>query len=200
METPSVVMPVLSYLFHRLEQRFNGNPTALILDEAWLFLDHPAFAAKIREWLKVLRKANVMVVFATQSLADVDQSPIAATIKEACFTKIYLPNGSALNQESAHFYERFGLNKKQIEILAFATPKRDYYYTSPLGNRLFELSLDEIAISYCAGTTKERQLEVRKLLSSTNSVFDFNLAFLSARGLTWAEEALKSLGQRSKAA
>ena len=65
------VAPVLTYLFHRLEERFDGRPTLLILDEAWLFLDNPLFAARIREWLKVLRKKNVAVVFATQSLADI---------------------------------------------------------------------------------------------------------------------------------
>ncbi|GAB7552255.1 hypothetical protein NRB_17570 [Novosphingobium sp. 11B] len=35
----------------------------LVLDEAWIFLDHPPLAARIREWLKVLRKKNVAVVF-----------------------------------------------------------------------------------------------------------------------------------------
>ena len=60
-----VVAPVLTYLFHRLEERFDGRPTLLILDEAWIFLDHPLFAARIREWLKVLRKKNVAVLFAT---------------------------------------------------------------------------------------------------------------------------------------
>src|SRR3546814_2424815 len=54
-----VVAPVLTYLFHRLEERFAGRPTLLILDEAWIFLDHPLFAARIREWLKTLRKKNV---------------------------------------------------------------------------------------------------------------------------------------------
>ena len=48
-------------------RRSMGAPTLLILDEAWIFLDHPLFAARIREWLKVLRKKNVAVVFATQS-------------------------------------------------------------------------------------------------------------------------------------
>lgn len=138
METPGAVMPVLSYLFHRLEERFCGSPTMLVLDEAWLFLDHPAFAAKIREWLKTLRKKNVSVFFATQSLADVDRSSIATTIREACFTKIYLPNSTALQEDATAFYRRFGLNQRQIEILAHALPKRDYYYTSPLGNRLFD--------------------------------------------------------------
>src|SRR3546814_6721608 len=71
MNTAGVVLPVLTFLFHRLEERFNGRPTLLILDEAWVFLDNPLFAARIREWLKVLRKKNVSVVFATQSLADI---------------------------------------------------------------------------------------------------------------------------------
>ncbi len=200
METPSVIVPVLSYLFHKLEQRFDGRPTMLVLDEAWLFLDNPMFSAKIREWLKVLRKANVMVVFATQSLADVDQSPIAATIKEACFTKIYLPNPTALNEDSARFYKRFGLNERQIEILGLATPKRDYYYTSPLGNRLFELGLGEIARCYCAGTGKEAQSTVKRLLRESGSTAAFNLALMEENGLIGVQETLNALLEKRKAA
>jgi type IV secretion system protein VirB4 len=78
------VLPVLTYLFHRLEERFDGRPTLLVLDEAWVFLDNPVFAARIREWLKVLRKKNVAVVFATQSLADIAGSSIAPAIIESC--------------------------------------------------------------------------------------------------------------------
>src|SRR6185312_15505834 len=48
----SAVLPVLTYLFHRLEARFDGKPTMLVLDEAWVYLDNPMFAARIREWLK----------------------------------------------------------------------------------------------------------------------------------------------------
>jgi type IV secretion system protein VirB4 len=87
-----VIAPVLTYLFHRLEARFTGRPTLLILDEAWVFLDHPLFAARIREWLKVLRKKNVSVIFATQSLADIAQSTIAPAIIESCPQRILLPN------------------------------------------------------------------------------------------------------------
>src|SRR5690606_20798795 len=77
------VAPVLTYLFHRLEARFDGRPTLLVLDEAWVFLDDPLFAGRIREWLKVLRKKNVAVVFATQSLADVAESAIAPAVIES---------------------------------------------------------------------------------------------------------------------
>ena len=76
MAQSGVVAPVLTYLFHRLEERFDGRPTLLILDEAWIFLDHPLFAARIREWLKTLRKKNVAVLFATQSLAEIGRAHV----------------------------------------------------------------------------------------------------------------------------
>lgn len=200
METPGAVMPVLSYLFHRLEERFLGAPTMLVLDEAWLFLDHPAFAAKIREWLKTLRKKNVSVLFATQSLSDVDKSSIASTIREACFTKIYLPNSTALQEDATAFYKRFGLNARQIEILAHSLPKRDYYYTSPLGNRLFDLALDEIALAYCSGSSKERQSLLTELLAKSSSTDDFNLRFLEQLGLHEARKSYLNLQSMQEAA
>ena len=42
MQHKALVAPVLTYLFHRLEARFDGRPTLLILDEAWTFLDDAA--------------------------------------------------------------------------------------------------------------------------------------------------------------
>src|SRR5690606_29893376 len=84
MAAPAAVAPVVTYLFHRLEARFDGRPTLIILDEAWLFLDSPLFAARIREWLKTLRKKNVAVVFATQSLADIANASIAPAVVESC--------------------------------------------------------------------------------------------------------------------
>ena len=200
METPSVVMPVLSYLFHRLEQRFTGRPTLLVLDEAWLFLDNAVFSAKIREWLKVLRKANVTVVFATQSLSDIAQSKIAPSLKEACFTKIYLPNATALTEESREIYERFGLNRRQIEIVAHATPKCEYYYTSPSGNRLFELGLGEVALSYCSATSKKAQTKAMALLSQTSSLTEFNHQLLLQNNVSKAAALLNKITEHRRIA
>ena len=128
------MLPVLTHLFHRLESRFANpsptgqgtRPTLLVLDEAWVFLDDPLFAAKIREWLKTLRKKNVAVVFATQSLADIEGSTIASALIESCPTRIFLPNDRAQEPQARAVYQRFGLNDRQIEILAVATPKCDY--------------------------------------------------------------------------
>lgn len=156
-EKKSACKAALSYLFHRLARRFDGRPTLLILDEAWLFLENSSFAQKIKQWLKELRKANVYVIFATQSLADAMQSPIAMALKESCPTKIFLPNASAHDETSAEFYRGMCLNERQIEIISQAAPKREYYLSSPQGNRLFDLALGPVAMALCASSSSYDQ-------------------------------------------
>lgn len=184
-----VVLPVLTYLFHRLEQRFDGRPTLLILDEAWVYLDNPLFAARIREWLKTLRKKNVAVVFATQSLADIADSTIAPAIIESCPQRIFLPNTSAIEPQARAAYSRFGLNERQIELIARATPKRHYYLQSQRGNRLFELGLGPVALALCGASDPASQRLIDTLLAEHDPEH-FAAEFLKARGLDWAAELL----------
>ena len=165
MQHKALVAPVLTYLFHRLEARFDGRPTLLILDEAWIFLDDALFAARIREWLKTLRKKNVAVVFATQSLADIERSTIAPALIESCPTRIFLPNDRALEPQAHAVYERFGLNARQIEILSIAAPKRDYYAQTARGNRLFELGLGPVALALCGASSPDDQRLIDRCLA-----------------------------------
>ena len=137
MQIPRAIGHVLKYLFYKLESKFSGVPTLLILDEAWIYLDDERFSKKIREWLKTLRKKNVSVIFATQSIADVVASKISASVLESCPVKVYLPNFQAMDFEVGKYYEALGLNKKEIEIISEMSPKQDYYYTSPEGRRVF---------------------------------------------------------------
>jgi type IV secretion system protein VirB4 len=185
MGRPGVVAPVLSYLFHRLEEKFDGSPTLLLLDEAWLFLDNPLFAARVREWLKVLRKKKVAVIFATQSLADIMASSIAPAIIESCPQRIFLPNDRAVEPQARDAYERFGLNERQIELIARATPKRDYYLQSRRGNRLFDLALGPIALAICGASDPASQRQIDRLFEERGEE-DFLARFLDARGLDWA--------------
>jgi type IV secretion system protein VirB4 len=194
MGRPAAVAPVLNYLFHRLEQRFDGAPTLLLLDEAWLFLDNPLFAARIREWLKVLRKKNVAVLFATQSLADVSASSIAPAIIESCPQRIFLPNDRAIEPQSREAYQGFGLNDRQVELIARATPKRDYYLQSRRGNRLFDLALGRIALGLCGASDPASQRTVDRLLADGGSD-DFLRRFLEARGLEWAAALIDQFPQ-----
>jgi type IV secretion system protein VirB4 len=189
MQHKALIAPVLTYLFHRLEARFDGRPTLLILDEAWTFLDDALFAARIREWLKTLRKKNVAVVFATQSLADIERSSIAPALIESCPTRIFLPNDRALEPQARGVYERFGLNARQVEILSLAAPKRDYYAQTARGNRLFELGLGPIALALCGSSSPDDQRLIDRCVGEGPRV-DFAARWLAAKGLGWTSQLL----------
>lgn len=183
---------VLAYLFHRLEQRMDGRPTLLLIDEGWLALDDGGFADQLREWLKTLRKKNASVVFATQSLSDIDGSPIAPAIVESCPTRLFLPNERAIEPQITAVYRRFGLNDRQIEIIARAIPKRDYYCQSRRGNRLFELGLGPIALALCATSSKSDQAAIDRIIAEAGRDH-FLEAWLAERGLSWAADLIPDL-------
>ena len=189
MHSKALVAPVLTYLFHKLEARFDGKPTFLILDEAWVFLDDPMFADRIREWLKVLRKKNVSVIFATQSLADIAGSPIAPAIIESCLSRIFLPNNRAMEPQQREAYDRFGLNKRQVQIIASATPKRDYYFQSHGGNRLFDLQLGPVALALCAAGSEKDQTQIDRVLE-LGGFDNFAANWLVFKGLEWAADLM----------
>jgi type IV secretion system protein VirB4 len=157
------LVPVLLYLFRRIEKRLTGMPSLIILDEAWLMLGHPVFREKIREWLKVLRKANCAVVLATQSISDAERSGIIDVLKESCPTKICLPNGAAREPGTREFYERIGFNERQIEIVAGALPKREYYVASPAGRRLFDMALGPVALAFAGASGKDDLAKIETL-------------------------------------
>ncbi|MBB3871232.1 conjugal transfer protein TrbE [Brevundimonas mediterranea] len=183
---------VLTYLFHRIEGRLDGRPTLLIIDEGWLVLDDPAFAQQLREWLKTLRKKNASVVFATQSLSDIDNSSIAPAIVESCPTRIFLPNERSIEPQITAIYRRFGLNDRQIEIIARATPQRDYYCQSRRGNRLFELGLGHIALAFCAASSKRHHLAIDRVLGAVGRD-NFVEAWLAECSLGWAADLVPDL-------
>jgi len=183
---------VLSYLFHRIGDRLDGRPTLLIIDEGWLALDDDAFAEQLREWLKTLRKKNASVIFATQSLSDIDGSTIAPAIIESCPTRLLLPNERAIEPQIMAIYRRFGLNDRQIEILARATPKRDYYCQSRRGNRLFELGLSDVGLALCAASSKSDQALIAEICAE-HGRDGFRAAWLKAHGLDWAADLIPDL-------
>jgi type IV secretion/conjugal transfer VirB4 family ATPase len=183
---------VLAYLFHRIEDRLDGRPTLIIIDEGWLALDDEGFAGQLREWLKTLRKKNASVIFATQSLSDIDGSAIAPAIIESCPTRILLPNERAIEPQITAIYRRFGLNDRQIEILARAMPRRDYYCQSRRGNRLFELGLSDVAHALCAASSKTDQAAIAVAVAE-HGRSGFLDAWLRHRGVDWAADLIPNL-------
>lgn len=152
------VAPALDYLFQQCDKKFTGRPTLLVLDEAWIFFKNEIFASKIVEWLKVLRKKNVFVVFATQEIDDAIKSPIASTIVSQCVSKIFLADEEALTQMNREAYRKFGLEQSEIKLLSQMVKKRDYFYKSSMGTRLFQLGLDELQLGILTCSNDEHKL------------------------------------------
>ena len=147
-------------------------------------LTHGLFAEKLEEWLRVLRKANAAVVFVTQSLAEVFRSPRRDLLLESCPTRLFLPNPGARNDQTGELYQRIGLSRREIEIIAGAIPKRHYYYASPLGRRLIDLGLGPIALSFVGASGREELQHARALMDSHGR--DWPAEWLASRGLSEA--------------
>jgi len=156
-------LPVLLYLFRRIEMMLQGQPAWIFLDEAWIMLGHPAFGEKIREWFKVNRKKNCAIFMATQSLSDALNSSILDVIIESTATKIYLPNINARNEDFTALYSRMGLNSRQIEIISSAIPKNDYYLVSEKGCRLFSFAIGPLAMSFVGVSDRESVNHIMQL-------------------------------------
>lgn len=163
MNVKSAVTPLLSYLFHKVEGQLTGKPSLIVLDECWLFFDNEQFAEKIREWLKVLRKKNTGVIFATQELGDIMNSKLFTTILDACKTKIFLPNENAEAENYSPIYQKFGLNSTEISLIGNSTPKKEYYYKSTKGSRVFELVLGENTLKLVGANDPEVQKKAKEI-------------------------------------
>lgn len=180
------VVAVLLYLFRRIEKRLDGSPTLVPLDEAWVYLRHPLFRERVREWLKTLRKFNGVVLLSTQNLSDIFNSPIRDVVLESCPTKVLLPNAEAANPASREFYESIGMNDREVDIIQKSIPKRHYYVVSPAGRRLISLGLGGVGLSFVGiSSREERQLAEQSMEEFGN---DWAAEWLRMRGLVdWAE-------------
>jgi hypothetical protein len=116
---------------------------------------------------------------------------IAPAIIESCASRIFLPNPQATEPQIRTIYEGFGLNSRQIEIVATAQPKRDYYYQSRLGNRLFDLDLGPATLAFAGASTPQDQRDIDRVLLDAG-VPGFAGAWLRHRGLDWAADLLPS--------
>ena len=186
-----VLVPVLLCLFRRIERRLAaGRPTLIVIEEAWAALMRSLFAERIRRWLLTLRKENAAVVLVAHSPAQLGALEQKELIIESCPTRIFLPNPDATSPETARLYEGLGLGAAEVALLAQAQQKRDYYYASPSGRRLFSLGLGPVALSFLGGvpgrSMQETKQEVDRLIAAHGAAWPG--AWLHQRGLSaWAE-------------
>jgi type IV secretion system protein VirB4 len=123
LKDPVSLSPVLLYIFHKINLSLDGYPTMIVLDEAWALIDNPVFAPKIKDWLKVLRKLNTFVIFATQSVEDAAKSQISDTLIQQTATQIFLPNLKATEV----YRTAFMLSQREYLLIKTTDPGSRYF-------------------------------------------------------------------------
>ena len=114
LDDPAVRTPAMMYLFHRVEERLDGSPAIIVVDEGWKALDDEVFVRRIKDWEKTIRKRNGIVGFATQSAQDALESRIASAIVEQAATQIFMVNAKARAED---YVQGFGLTPHEFDLI-----------------------------------------------------------------------------------
>ncbi|MBC7768933.1 MAG: VirB4 family type IV secretion/conjugal transfer ATPase [Phycisphaerales bacterium] len=114
LDDPALRTPAMMYLFHRVEQRLDGEPTIIVVDEGWKALDDDVFVQRIKDWEKTLRKRNGIVGFCTQSAQDALSSRISSAIIEQAATQIFMVNPKA---QEGEYCGGFGLTRHEFDLI-----------------------------------------------------------------------------------
>ena len=114
LDNPALRTPAMMYLFHRVDERLDGSPSMIVIDEGWKALDDDVFVHRLKDWMKTVRKRNGVVGFATQSASDAIESKIAATIIEQSATQLFMSNPKA---QASDYCGGFGLTAHELDLV-----------------------------------------------------------------------------------
>ena len=186
LENPRLRTPTMMYLFHRIEERLDGQPTMILIDEGWKALDDEVFAARIRDWLKTLRKRNALVGFATQSARDALDSRIATALVEQTATMVFMPNSRARPED---YCDGFGLTSHEFALIrSLPAHSRCFLVRQPDASVVVRLDLSGApeVLTILSG----RESAVRRLDVLRETVGDAPAAWFPAlTGRDWPDSA-----------
>lgn len=159
LDSPRLRTPAMMYLFHRVDERLDGTPAMILIDEGWKALNDPVFASRIRDWLKTLRKRNAIVGFATQSAHDALESQISAALIEQTATMIFTPNPKAREED---YCGGFNLSRHELELIR-ALPAHSRCFLVRHANHSIVARLDLSGMPELLTILSGREASVRKL-------------------------------------
>lgn len=168
------LIPAIRYLFHMIERNANGSPILIILAQAWSVLKNKIFQSIVDEWLRKIGRQNVAIVLASTQLSDILNSEIFDVLIDNCKTNFLLPNPEAQKPNIAKIYEQYGLNEKQISLIANGIPQKEYYYMSSLGDRMFNLALGDVAVTFISHSSIEDIAKARELKNAYGDRFAYH--------------------------
>jgi type IV secretion system protein VirB4 len=159
LDDPAVRTPAMMYLFHRVEERLDGTPTIIVVDEGWKALDDDVFVARIKDWEKTIRKRGGIVGFATQNARDAIDSRIGPAIIEQSATQIFMPNPKA---QAADYRAGFGLSAHELDLVR-SLPDTSHCFLVKHGNDSIIARLDLTGLDRILTVLSGREASVRRL-------------------------------------
>jgi len=135
--------PLTAYLFHLIDQRLNGPPTVVWIDEFASFIKDAAFSDFVDNACRTWRKRNGVMALITQSPSDIADSAIARTLIEQIPTRVFFPNSNA--QQSA-YCELYGLNEREFTLVKSKLPFKPHQFLikQPNHSVVVELNLSKL--------------------------------------------------------
>ena len=158
--------PATELILRGAEMVMGTHPTFIYVDEAWRMLSDEVSRDWLYDAIRTFRKRNAGITLATQSLTEISNSPYRDLLLESCPGKIFLPNPEATGAYVQEAYLKLGLSEREIEIVARAAPRREYFFHSVAGRRLFTPNLGPIALRLCAATGSRDVEHARTLLKT----------------------------------
>lgn len=116
-------LPLFSYLMHRIIDDISGEPTIIVINEAFDFLENAFFAPRLESLLDMLREKNVMVLFTTSTPNSCLQTQVFSAIMAGTATQIYVPDEIPIK------YHELGLdlnNQDALMLLNMDRQKGDF--------------------------------------------------------------------------
>lgn len=195
LDRPALRTPALMYLFHRIDERLDGEPTMILIDEGWKALDDAVFAARLRDWMKTLRKRNAIVGFATQSARDALDSSIASAIVEQTATMIFTPNAKAREED---YCQGFGLTPHELELIR-AMPAQGRCFLVRQANQSVVVRLDLEDMPDLLKVLSGREATVRRLDMIREAVGDDPANWYSIlTGAAWPGEPAEPVAEAAE--
>ncbi len=112
-----ILVPVVNYLLHKIENELDGSPTLLVLKNAWNFLDSKILGPQISDMMIKMRSKNCVMIFTSDNLASIKNSPFTADIRKNVATEIFMRNDNASESDISCYKNNFGLSDGQTEII-----------------------------------------------------------------------------------
>lgn len=164
-ENKYVTIPMVSYLLHKVEDSLTGEvPAIIVLDEAWKMIDNHAFVPRLEKWLERIKKKNAILIFATESVEEAENSAITTKLFDIIKTQIFLPNKDA----DDGYKSVFGLSAREYkEIKKLESSSRQFMLKHNMDSVIAKLSLEgmkrELAV---LSSTEERLKAMEEAIES----------------------------------